>query len=251
MSTEHENIRELLHAYVDGELDLANARETERHLQSCADCRGTERAIRELHSALTSDASAYRAPAHLRRNVRAALRREAKSSRQNLSPWLMFATGAAFAAVILGFALFQTTRATRTNAIVDQVVANHVRSLLAVQLVDVVSSDQHTVKPWFDGKIDFAPEVRDLSANGFPLVGGRLDYLDGKTVAALVYQRNKHPINLFIMPESTGRRTSPTVITRRGYNVVSWTTNGMKCWAVSDLNANELREFTELVRAVK
>ena len=217
MSAEHENIRELLHAYVDGELDLANARETERHLQSCADCRGTERAIRELRSALTSDATAYRAPAHLRKNVRAALRREAKSSRQTLSPWLMFATGAAFAAVILGFALFQTTRATRTNAIVDQVVANHVRSLLAVQLVDVVSSDQHTVKPWFDGKIDFAPEVRDLSANGFPLVGGRLDYLDGKTVAALVYQRNKHPINLFITPETNeskyfANRDNPTRI---------------------------------------
>ena len=251
MSAEHENIRELLHAYVDGELDLANTRETERHLQSCADCRGIEKAIRELRSALTSDATAYRAPARLRKNVRAALRREAKSSRQTLSPWLMFATGAAFAAVILGFALFQTTRATRTNAIVDQVVANHVRSLLAVQLVDVVSSDQHTVKPWFDGKIDFAPEVRDLSANGFPLVGGRLDYLDGKTVAALVYQRNKHPINLFITPESTSRSTSPTVITRRGYNVFSWTNNGMKCWAVSDLNQAELRGFTELVRAVK
>jgi anti-sigma factor RsiW len=249
MSSEHENIRELLHAYVDGELDLANARQTERHLESCADCRGTERAIRELRSALTSDAPAYLAPAHLRKNVRAALRREAKSDRQTLSPWLMFATGAAFAAVILGFALFQTTRATRTNAIVDQVVANHVRSLLAAQLVDVVSSNQHTVKPWFDGKIDFAPEVRDLSANGFPLVGGRLDYLDGKTVAALVYQRNKHPINLFITPETTSRSTSPTVITRRGYNLFSWTNNGMKCWAVSDLNQAELNEFTELVRA--
>ena len=251
MSAEHENIRELLHAYVDDELDLANARETERHLQSCADCRGIEKAIRELRSALTSDATAYRAPAHLRKDVRAPLRREAKATRQTLSPWLMFATGAAFAAVILGFALFQTTRATRTDAIADQVVANHVRSLLAVQLVDVVSSDQHTVKPWFDGKIDFAPEVRDLSANGFPLVGGRLDYLDGKTVAALVYQRNKHPINLFITPEPTSRSTSPTVITRRGYNVFSWTNNGMKYWAVSDLNQAELNEFTELVRAVK
>jgi len=246
MSSEHENIRELLHAYMDGELDLANARETERHLQNCADCRGTERVIRELRSALTSDAPAYRAPAHLRRNVRAALRREAKASRQSLSPWLMFATGAALAALIVGFALFQTMRATRTDAIVDQVVANHVRSLLAAQLVDVVSSDQHTVKPWFDGKIDFAPEVHDLAAKGFPLVGGRLDYLDGKTVAALVYQRNKHAINLFITPAPANRSTSPTVTTRRGYNVVTWTNNGMKYWAVSDLNQTELRQFTQL-----
>ena len=246
MSSEHENIRELLHAYMDGELDLANARETERHLQNCADCRGTERVFRELRSALTSDARAYRAPAHLRRNVRAALRREAKASRQSLSPWLMFATGAALAALIVGFVLFQTMRATRTDAIVDQVVANHVRSLLAVQLVDVVSSDQHTVKPWFDGKIDFAPQVHDLAAKGFPLVGGRLDYLDGKTVAALVYQRNKHAINLFITPAPTNRSTSPTVTSRRGYNVVAWTNNGMKYWAVSDLNQTELRQFTQL-----
>ena len=251
MSSEHENIRELLHAYVDGELDLANARETERHLQSCADCRGTEKVIRELRSALTGETIAYRAPAHLRRNVRAALRREAKADRQTLSPWLTFVTGAAFAAVILGFVLFQTTRTARNDAIVDQVVANHVRSLLAAQLVDVVSSDQHTVKPWFDGKIDFAPEVRDLSSNGFPLVGGRLDYLDGKTVAALVYQRNKHPINVFIMPGPMNRSTSPTVATRRGYNIFSWSNNGMSYWAISDLNQAELREFTELVRAVK
>src|SRR5436309_15022647 len=138
MSSEHENIRELLHAYMDGELDLPNAREIERHLQSCAGCRAAQRAIRELRSALTSDAPAYRAPAHLRRNVRTALRREAKSGRQTPSPWLMFATGAAFAVRILGFALFQTMRSARTDAIVDQVVANHVRSLLAVQLVDVV-----------------------------------------------------------------------------------------------------------------
>jgi anti-sigma factor RsiW len=141
---------------------------------------------------------------------------------------------------------FQTTRAARTNAIVDQVVANHVRSLLAAQLVDVVSSDQHTVKPWFDGKIDFAPEVRDLSTDGFPLVGGRLDYLDGKTVAALVYQRNKHPINLFITPALTSRNASPTVVTRRGYNILAWTNKGMKYWVVSDLNQAELRQFTGL-----
>src|ERR1044071_3581096 len=124
MSAEHENIRELLHAYVDGELDLANARETERHLEGCAECRGTEKAIRALHSTLNSETTGYRAPAHLRRNVRRALRREAKTTRQALSPWLMFASGAVFAAVILGFVLFQATRATRNDAIVDQLVAN-------------------------------------------------------------------------------------------------------------------------------
>jgi len=246
MSNEHENIRELLHAYVDGELDLANMREAERHLNECEECRGTEKAIRDLRTALTGETIAYRAPAHLRRNVRAVLRREAKPDRRSLSPWLTFATGAAFAAVILGFVLFQTTRTARTDAIVDQVVANHVRSLLAAQLVDVVSSNQHTVKPWFDGKIDFAPEVRDLSGNGFPLVGGRLDYLNGKTIAALVYQRNKHPINLFITPAATNRNSPPTGTTRRGYNVLAWTNNGMNYWAVSDLNEAELREFTQL-----
>jgi anti-sigma factor RsiW len=148
--------------------------------------------------------------------------------------------------IVVSVALLQTTHTARSNTTVDQVVANHVRSLLAAQLVDVVSSDQHTVKPWFDGKIDFAPEVGDLSANGFPLVGGRLDYLDGKTVAALVYQRNKHPINLFITPAPTSRSASPTVITRRGYNIFSWTDSGMKYWAVSDLSQAELREFTGL-----
>src|SRR5436305_13259243 len=139
MNSEHENIRELLHAYMDGELDLPNAREIERHLQSCAGCRAAQRAIRELRSALTSDAPAYRAPAHLRRNVRTALRREAKSGRQTLSPWLVFATGAAFAAVLVGAVLLRTMPGVRGNTIVDQVIASHVRSLLAAHLVDVVS----------------------------------------------------------------------------------------------------------------
>jgi anti-sigma factor RsiW len=119
--------------------------------------------------------------------------------------------------------------------------------VLATHLVDVASSDQHTVKPWFDGKIDFAPEVRDLSGDGFPLIGGRLDYLGGKTVVALVYQRNKHPINVFIMTATTDRNTSSSAVTRRGYNVLSWTHNEMNYWAVSDLNETELRRLTELL----
>jgi len=122
-----------------------------------------------------------------------------------------------------------------------------VRSLLATHLVDVASSDQHTVKPWFDGKIDFAPDVHDFSTNGFPLVGGRLDYLDGKTVVALVYRRNKHPINVFIMPAAGTGENSPVASMRRGYNVLSWTHREMNYWAVSDLNATELRQLVRLL----
>ena len=247
MTMDHEQVRELIHPYVDGELDLLTARETEQHLRNCADCRGIERALRALRQTVATSQPAYRAPSHLRKSIRGALRREVKTAERTFSPWLVFATGAACALIILGAVLFQTTRASRDNTIVDEVIANHVRSLLATHLVDVTSSDQHTVKPWFDGKIDFAPEVRDLSGVGFPLIGGRLDYLDGKTVVALVYQRNKHPINVFIMPATTDRDTSPSAVTRRGYNILSWTDNEMKYWAVSDLNETELRRFAELL----
>jgi anti-sigma factor RsiW len=236
----HQEIQERIHPYVDGELDIVNAREVELHLGACEECRGLEQRIRAVSDALTRSAPAYRAPAGLRKNVRVALRREAKPARQNW--WLIFATGAACALLLLVFAISQTTRVSR-NAIADEVVANHVRSLLAAHLVDVASANQHTVKPWFDGKVDFAPEVRDLAANGFPLVGGRLDYLNGKTVVALVYERNKHPINLFIVPALTNRASEPSVLTRRGYNLIHWARGEMDYWAVSDLNAEELHQF--------
>ena len=236
----HQEIQERIHPYVDGELDAGNARELELHLSACEQCRGIEQRIRALSDALSRSAPAYRAPARLRKNVRSALRLEAKPARRTW--WLVFATGAACALLLLAFAVFQTTRASR-KAIADEVVANHVRSLLAAHLVDVASSNQHTVKPWFDGKVDFAPEVRDLAANGFPLVGGRLDYLNGKTVAALVYERNKHPINLFVVPALTNRSSQPSALTRRGYNLIHWTHGEMDYWAVSDLNAEELHQF--------
>ena len=243
----HDEIRELLHAYADGELDLVRARQVEQHLQSCDDCRQATEQIRALSEALTSDAPAYRAPARLRRNIRAAVRREAKETERTFSPWMIFVTGAACAAVLFAFVFFQTTRASRGNAIVAQLIANHVRSLLATHLVDVASSDQHTVKPWFDGRVDFAPEVHDFAMSGFPLVGGRLDYLDGKTAVALVYQRNKHPINVFILPATGTGDSAPASSAQRGYNIFSWTHREMKYWAVSDLNETELRELVELL----
>jgi anti-sigma factor RsiW len=243
----HNEIRELLHAHVDGELDLISACEVEQHLRDCAGCRREEEQIRGLRDALTNGAPAFRAPAHLRRNIRAALRREDSGERKDFSFWPIFAASAAFAVLILGLVIFQTSKTLREGAIVDEVIANHVRSLLATHLVDVASSDQHTVKPWFDGKVDFAPEVHDFAMSGFPLAGGRLDYLDGKTVVALVYQRNKHPINVFIVPAIAGGDSSPTLSMRRGYNVLSWTRREMTYWAISDLNETELRQFASLL----
>ncbi|HEY2712756.1 MAG TPA: anti-sigma factor [Chthoniobacterales bacterium] len=238
----HEEIRELIHPYVDGELDVANGREIEQHLRGCDDCRRLEQRVRTLRTTLRKSLPSYSAPTKLKRSVRTGLRNEARPARPFLSAWLLFATGTACALLILAFAFFQNARATR-DTLTDELVSNHIRSLLATHLVDVVSSDQHTVKPWFDGKIDFAPEVRDLSSAGFPLEGGRLDYLHGHTVVALVYRRNKHPINLFIEPAATRDHTDPAASTRRGYNLLHWTQNGMDYWAVSDLNAAELREF--------
>jgi anti-sigma factor RsiW len=245
----HDQIQELLHAYADGELDLINAREVEQHLASCEKCRHQEEQIRAIHEAVMNGTIAYRAPAHLKRNIRAALRREESAEDKSLSFWPILATSAAFAVLILCTVFFLTNRTSHEGAIADEVIANHVRSLLATHLVDVASSDQHTVKPWFEGKIDFAPEVRDFAMSGFPLIGGRLDYLDGKTVAALVYQRNKHPINVFVMPTTVNHDAPPTLITRRGYNAFHGTQGQMEYWAVSDLNQTELRQFCGLLFA--
>ncbi len=243
---DHHEAQGLIQPYADGELDVSNARAVEQHLQGCSQCRSAEENIRALRSALRSDAAAFRAPRRLRKNIRAAVRREMRSESFSWSwPWISVA--AACALLLAGLVFFQSARSSRSS-IVDQVIADHVRSLLATHLVDITSSDQHTVKPWFNGKIDFAPEVRDFASEGFPLAGGRLDYLDGKTVAALVYHRDRHVINLLLSP-TTKHDSDVSTFSRRGYNLISWTRNGIEYWAVSDLNAEELGHFSSLVRA--
>jgi len=158
------------------------------------------------------------------------------------------ALGLAWAASLVVVARLSTQEATG-GSVAEEVVASHVRSTMAEHLTDVASSDRHTVKPWFAGKLDFAPRVEDFAADGFPLVGGRLDYVASRPVAALVYRRQQHIVNVFIWPAGNDAETPPRFVTRQGYQVFEWTRDGMQYWVVSDLNAAELQEFAEHIRA--
>jgi anti-sigma factor RsiW len=137
--------------------------------------------------------------------------------------------------------------ASESGALTGDVVTSHVRSLMAGHLTDVASTDQHTVKPWFAGKLDFSPPVTDFAAEGYPLIGGRLDYLHGRSVAALVYERRKHLINVFVWPTTEKDEAMTQSTTRQGFHVLHGTKRSMAFWIVSDLNAEELERFARLL----
>ncbi len=246
-----QEIETLKHAYADRELDLVRTTEIEHHLSDCRACSQAYANIRALGSALQSADLYFQAPAQLKRRIRASLPNEATSSPTRPFDWWQWlkwgipVAGTALIAFLLATGL---TRPSTDERLAQEVTASHVRSLMAAHLTDVASSDQHTVKPWFDGKIDFAPPVKDLAAQGFPLVGGRLDYLQNRQVAALIYQRQKHLVNLFIWPAPRSSNTTEKSAVRQGYNLIHWNGSGMTFWAVSDLNAAELREFAELIK---
>jgi len=244
----------LVHGYVDGELDLTNALALERHLSQCAACARRYENVRSLSSVLKNGAPYFEASPALQRRVRRALRQSSESrGLGGLMPrfswgWVAAAASAAILMVVLaGGLLPRFTAGTFDTRISQEVIASHVRSLMADHLTDVLSSDQHAVKPWFAGKLDFSPPVKDLAAEGFPLVGGRLDYIERRPVAALVYRRRKHTINLFVWPEEGAPSPPRAENTPHGYNLINWNENGMTYWAVSDLDATELAEFAKLV----
>ena len=230
----------LLHGLLDGELDAANAAAAETHLKTCPGCAEAYRDLQDLSARIAAPGVAYRAPDALRQRIEAmAAPAPAKPRRlRAAAPW---AVSGGFAALAATFAvmLAQPT----TLALEDELVASHVRSTLAQHLVDVETSDRHTVKPWFNGRVDFAPPVVDLADQGFPLVGGRLDYIEGKVVAALVYRRNKHVVNLFVWKAQPGAPKAGPAGPHDGYAVVHWTENGLQFWAVSDVEPRDLEAF--------
>jgi anti-sigma factor RsiW len=242
----------LVQADFDGELDAGRAVDLIRHRADCAACQAAYAELTMVHDRLTDPALREKAPDKLR----AFLARQSASAsvaalpvnRPHSPPWRAVGSGVAGFALAAGLALalFQPSGPDPIALALD----DHVRSLQAGHLQDVVSTDRHTVKPWFEGKLGFAPPVKDLAAQQFPLTGGRLDVMGGQTVAAMVYQRGTHPINLLVKPAAQGARDSePATATRQGFTILHWVQDGMEMWAISDVEQAQLQEFARLWRA--
>jgi len=243
--------QELIHGFADRELDLFWNLEMERHILDCPSCSGTHERLRAMHAVVGGNSLYFHPPAGLEDRLRANLRKGRRVDKvwTNAHSWRVTGMAATLALCIVGTWQVAGTRqgSSRAETIGQEVVASHVRSLMASHLTDVLSSDRHTVKPWFNGRLDFSPVVADFADRGFVLDGGRLDYLDNRAVAALVYHRSQHVINLFTWPTMRPNRDIRT-FDRQGYHVFNWTKYHVAYWAVSDLNPEEMRNFAEMMR---
>jgi anti-sigma factor RsiW len=241
----------LLQALIDGELDAGHARDVENHVESCPHCAAMLKDYREMSLAMADAGVRYTAPAALRARIEAALPqpRQLQSRRAVLRG---FAMGSAVSALAATGLVAVVLRHDDMERIQSEVVSAHLRSLQAGHLTDVVSTDQHTVKPWFNGRLDVSPPVIDLTAQGFTLIGGRLDYVDARPIGAVVYRRRQHVINLFVAQTSSTEHRNVKSETLQGFNIHRWTEGGLNYWAISDLGTDELAEFCQkFERAVK
>lgn len=233
----------LMSAFIDDELSAAAALRMAEHLSGCAACSAACERMREVRALVRRDGVRYRAPSHLRQRIQSALPRPPVRRRKAARlPWAWINFGAASACSVafawtLALYLALPSAAQRAD---QEIVASHARSLMVDHLADVASSDQHTVKPWFSGKLDFSPAVYDLAQQDFPLIGGRLDYLGERPVAALAYRHRRHVVNLFVWPDKAHGDAAPRSASRQGYQLLHWSQAGMRYCAVSDTGMPDL-----------
>jgi len=238
----------LLHALIDGELDAGHAREVEAHIAGCPRCAAELAAFREMSKAIAEAGVHYTAPPGLRRRIEASLP-QATPAPSRRAVLRGFAMGSAVSAIAATGLVAIVLRNDDAQRIESEVVSAHLRSLQAGHLTDVISTDQHTVKPWFNGKLDVAPPVVDLTAQGFTLIGGRLDYVDARAIGAIVYRRRAHIINLFVAQTANTQHQAARTETIQGFNIRRWSDRGLNYWAVSDLAVDELVDFGEKYEA--
>ncbi len=241
--------RDLIEAYMDEELDPGLSASVEEHLSACHACSETFAQFRTQREQIRSAAPYYTAPAGLRPSVREALQQAAAKDAKPAGSATAWRWLAIAATVLLAVSLFwnlrPSPRPTVEGLSAQNIISDHIRSLIGTHLLDVPSSDQHTVKPWFNGRLDFSPEVKDFAPQGFPLIGGRLNYLLDRPVAALVYGRRQHIINVFTWPADS-TPIKETHYSRNGYNTIHWLHGSMTFWAVSDISLIELTQFKNL-----
>ena len=259
-----EEVTKLIDGYLDGELDPVTNQAIEEHLRACPACDHAYKTQAAFVRAIGNAAPYYKAPPELRQRIQISLRAEKNGQipdgvapgilptagsyrtpkKTGFEPswnWLAIAAAIVFAAIMAFNFAPRMRRSDGDQFLATELIASHVRSLMASHLTDVTSTDQHTVKPWLDTKLDFAPPVVDLSSEGFPLIGGRLDYLDNRPAAVLVYQRRKHFINLFVWPADANAKKEANTISRQGYHLLHWADSDFNYWAVSDVNADDLQ----------
>lgn len=244
-----EDARELVGPLVDGELSGQQEREVEMHVASCATCSKLADDYRSIGRQLR--AGYQRAPVDLADTIRSTLAREQPMASRAAHDRRQFVQRAAALLLAVGATAFLTwvlAQNLADHALIERdVVVAHIRSLIQEAPIQIASSDSHTVKPWFNGRVDFAPQVKDLAADGFPLAGGRLDVIGDRRVAAVIYKRRQHFINVFMWP-TAGVDSAARAMASKGYNLLTWTAHGTTYWAVSDLNAAEMAELQKLLR---
>jgi anti-sigma factor RsiW len=244
--------RDLIESYLDDELDPSVQTGIRDHLISCLSCAEIHVRLRELRMDIRTQAPYYDPPAYLQRRVQNSLAQVAKTEakpgsadrRSVFRQWVAIAASILLVfSLALNFILFRSHRDER-DTLAENIVSSHVRSLIGTHLLDVPSSDQHTVRPWFNGKLEFSPDVQDFASQGFPLMGGRIEYIANRSVAALVYRRGRRLINVFAWPTASSA-DSDGELTQKGYNMIHWSKAGMTYWVVSDLGLSELRLFAD------